>query len=94
MGLDVRGVDHLRVRRSPPRRQFTEQSLPNAPLRPAHEAIVDRRWRAVFWRAIAPTAAAFEHMQDAADHTPVVYSLLAAHVSRQIRLYPQPLFVA
>jgi len=91
--LDVSGVDHLGVAGSPPRRQFTEQSLPNAALRPAHEAIVDRCWRAVFWRAIAPTAAAFEHVQDAADHTPVVHTLLAAHVGRQIRFYPRPLIV-
>jgi len=32
-------------------------------------------------------------MQDAADHAPVVDTLLAAHVRGQIRLDPPPLFV-
>ena len=52
--------------------KFTEQPLPHAALRPAHEAIVDRRRRAVFRRAIAPSAAALQHMQDAADHAPII----------------------
>jgi hypothetical protein len=33
-------------------------------------------------------------MYDAADHAPVVHPLLAAHVGRQMRLDPTPLFVA
>lgn len=34
---------------------------------PAHKTIVNRRRRTVFGRAIAPSATALDHMQDAAD---------------------------
>jgi hypothetical protein len=33
-------------------------------------------------------------MQNAADHAPVIDPLLAAHVFRQMRLDPLPLFIA
>jgi len=32
-------------------------------------------------------------MQDAADHSPIVHPILAAHVGRQVRLDPLPLFI-
>ena len=50
--------------------------------------------RAVFGRAIAPAAAALEHMDDAADDTAVVHPLDAAHIRRQMRFDPLPLFIA
>jgi hypothetical protein len=49
--------------------------------------------RPVLRRAIAPAAAAPQNMQYAADHTPVVHSLLAPNVSRQVWLDPLPLIV-
>jgi hypothetical protein len=49
--------------------------------------------RAVFGRAIAPAAAALEHMDDAADDTAVVHPLDAAHIRRQTRFDPLPLFI-
>jgi hypothetical protein len=32
-------------------------------------------------------------MQDAADHRAIVHTLLAAHISRQVRLNPLPLLI-
>lgn len=93
MRLDVSGVDHLRVAGSAVCRKFAEQPLPYTALGPAHKAVVDRGRRAVFRRAVAPAAAALDHMQDAADHSPVVDPFLATHICRQIRLNPRPLFV-
>src|SRR6478735_1460982 len=62
--------------------------------RPAHEPVIDCRRRAIGFRAITPAAAALEHMHDAADHAPVVCSLDAAHVRRQVGLDPTPLLIA
>ena len=56
--------------------------------------LLDRRRRAIRRRAITPAAAAFEHMHDATDHAPIVCSLLAPHIRRQMRLDPGPLLVA
>jgi hypothetical protein len=76
------------------RGEFTEQVFPDAAPRPAHEAVIDRRWRTIGFRAIAPAAAALEHMYDATDDAPVIRSLDAAYIGRQLRLDPRPLFVA
>ena len=43
VSFDMRGLDHLRVRRSPVVSQFAEQIFPDAASCPAREAIVDRR---------------------------------------------------
>ena len=80
MRLDVGGVDHLRLCRSTTRGKFTKQPLPHPAFRPAHEAIVNRCWRAVFRRAIAPPASALDHMHDAADHAAVIHAGLAPYV--------------
>ena len=92
--FDVRRVDHLRVGRPPASGQFSEQILPKPAPRPAHKPVINRCWRTVFGRAVAPAATAFQHMHNAADDTPVVYSLDASHVRRQMRLDPPPLLVA
>src|SRR5271154_3432781 len=73
--LDVRGIDHLRLRRSSAFRQRVEQVLPYAAFCPTHETVVNRGRGAVFRRAIAPPAAAFKHMNDAADDAPVILAL-------------------
>src|SRR5713101_950863 len=88
------GVDHLRVCGSPVPGKLPEQIFPNATPRPAHEAVIDRRRRTISFRAIAPAAATFERVHDPADHAPVICSLNAAHIRRQMRLNPCPLFVA
>ena len=94
MRLDVRRIDHLRVARSAAIRRRTEQILPYAASSPPHKAIVDRRWRAVFRRAIAPPAAALQYMQNATDHAAIIHASLAAHIGRQKRRELLPLFVA
>jgi hypothetical protein len=88
------GVDHLRVGRSAATGQFPEQILPKTPPRPAHEAIIDRRRRAILGRAIAPAATTLENMHDAADHPAIVDPLNTAYVVRQMWFDPPPLFVA
>jgi len=45
---------------------------PQPAARPAVEAVVDRRWRAIRGRAILPPAAGLEDVNDPADHPPVV----------------------
>src|SRR6202158_1007574 len=92
--FDVRGVDHLRVCGSPVPGKLPEQVFPDATPRPAHEAGIDRCRRTISFRAIAPAAATLEHMHNPADHAPVIHSLDAAHIRRQMRLNPCPLLVA
>jgi hypothetical protein len=92
--FDVGGIDHLRVGGSPVPGKLPEQVFPDATSRPAHEAVINRRRRTINFRAIAPAAAAPEHVHDPADHAPVICSLDAAYIRRQMRFNPCPLFVA
>ena len=94
MRFDMGGVDHLRVGGSPVPGQLPEQVFPQPAPCPAHEAVIDRRRRAIFGRAIAPAAAALENMDDPADDTAIVNSLYATDIGRQMRLDPKPLLVA
>ena len=91
MGLGVGRVDHLNVGCVATLRQFPEQAFPDAALRPAHEAVIDRFRRPILGRTIDPAATALDDMHDAADDTAVVDAIFAAHVRRQKRLYPRPL---
>ena len=74
--------------------KFSEQVLPDAAARPAHKAIVDRRRRSIFGRAIAPAATSFQDMNDTADDTSIIGSLYATNIRRQMRFDPIPLLVA
>ena len=49
--------------------------------------------RTIFGRTIAPAAAAFENVYDAADNPPIIDPLYTANVGRQVRLDPSPLLV-
>ena len=69
--FDVRGIDHLRIRRSSTPGQFPERVFPDAAPSPTHKAVIDRGWRTVLGRAIAPATTAFQHMDNAADHTAI-----------------------
>ena len=93
MRLDVRRIDHLRLARSTSNGKLPEELLPDAPFSPPRKAIVDRRVRTVLRRAILPPTAAPQHMQDAADHPPIVRPFLAAYVGRQVRFDLLPLMV-
>jgi hypothetical protein len=68
--------------------RLAEQPLPYATLCPQYETIVDRRVRVIPRRTVAPAAAALQHMQDAADHSPVIHPVLTAHVRRKQRRNP------
>ena len=94
MRLDVRGVDHLHICGASAAGKFSEQVLPDAAARPAHKAIVDRRRRSIFGRAIAPAATSFQDMNDTADDTSIIGSLYATNIRRQMRFDPIPLLVA
>ncbi len=72
-------------------RQSFKDRTPSVAFGPAIEAIVDRRVRAVFGRAIAPTSPRLQHMNDAADDAPIVVAHRTRQSSRQIRLDTRPL---
>ncbi len=94
MRFDVRGVDHLRVRRSPVPGKLPEQIFPNAAPRPAHKAIIDRGHRTILRRAIAPPTATFQHLHDAANDAAIIHPRDAPYIRRQVRLDPTPLLIA
>jgi hypothetical protein len=94
MGFHVRGVDHLGICGSAIPGQLAEEVFPDAASSPSNKPVVDCRRRTVLERAIAPAATAFQHMDDAADDTPVIRSLDTSHISRQMRLDPLPLLIA
>ena len=92
--FDVRGIDHLRIRRSSTPGQFPEQVFPDAAPSPTHKAVIDRGWRTVLGRAIAPATTAFQHMDNAADHTAIFHPFDAPDIRRQVRFNPLPLLIA
>ena len=94
MRLHMRRVDHLRVRGSAVPGKVPEQIFPNAAPRPTHKAIVDRCRRTIFGRAIAPAAAALQHVYYAADNTAIIDPIDAPNIRRQVSFDPPPLLVA
>ena len=86
MRFDGGTVDE-NLRRRPARLgKRVKEANPDAFFRPSHEAIVERFLGSVFGGRIDPASARFEHMNDAADHSPVVNARLAARVCWQVRL--------
>ena len=73
------------------RDQGREQASPHALDRPSPEAIIDGCRRAVDRWAVLPATARLQHMDNAADHTPVVYPMRARLVLWQKRLDHRPL---
>ena len=71
--------------------QAFEDCAPSFSLGPAIEAIVDRRVRAVFTRTIAPSCTRLQHVDDAADDTPVVVPIRPRQPRRQMRFDTRPL---
>ena len=71
--------------------QGFEDGAPSAALGPAIEAIVDCRVGTVFPRAIAPSCARLQHVDDAADDTPVVLALRPSQTVRQMWFQTLPL---
>ena len=94
MRFDVGGIDHLRICGSSATSKRSEQVFPNPTPRPAHEAVIDRCRRTIFGRAIAPAAATFQHVYDAADDTAIVGPLDTPYIRRQVGFDPLPLLIA
>lgn len=74
--------------------QLPEEVFPDPAPCPANKPIVDRRWRTILGRAIAPAATGFQHVHDPADDAPIVRPFDTAHICWQMRLDPPPLFIA
>lgn len=73
MRFDMGGIDgELVGRPRQRRRQFGEHVLPYALLGPSIVAIVNGRGRTVLGRAVLPATTGLQHMDDAADHAPVI----------------------
>ena len=92
--LDMRAVDQHFGGRATRRRQRLEHLAPDALGRPADIAVVERLGRAVDRRRILPPATRLQHVDDAADHPPVIDPQHPARLVRQQRLQPRPLPVA
>lgn len=92
--LDVSAVDGGRFRNRPGRRQSFDEIGPEASAGPAIEPVVDRRRGTVFGRAITPSAAALQDMDDARDHAPVIDTPRARLVPRDVRFNQRPLGIA
>ena len=94
MSLDRSRVERQRDGSFAELRQRLEDGSPSVALGPAIEAIVDRRVRAVFSRAITPTRAGLQHMNDTADDPPIVVALGSWQSLRQTGFDTSPLPVA
>ena len=70
-----------------------ENLLPLACLAPAREPVVNRLVRPVFAGAILPRTANTQHMHDAAQNPPVVFSIRTRLVGRQMGNDLRPLLV-
>jgi hypothetical protein len=74
LDLDVRAVGRGASCHEARVDQRSEQFHPKPPLRPAVEAIIDRRRRTVVRQAVAPPAAELEHVDNARNYPPVIDS--------------------
>jgi hypothetical protein len=91
--LHVRGIEHQLVGDRACGCDLGKQWLPDTALEPPVVAVVDRRVRAVRGGRILPAAADLQHMQDAADHPPIVDPSFARLAVRQMWLDPCPGFI-
>jgi len=91
MSLDRGGIERQRAGICAEPRQSLKDRTPSSALRPAVEAIVDRRVGAVLPRAIAPSRSRLQHMNDAADDAPIIPTLRPGQSGRQMRLKTLPL---
>ena len=64
--------------------QSRQDSSPMVTARPAIEAVVDRRRRAVFGRAVLPAAAALQNMDDTADDPTIIHPARTGLVLRKM----------
>lgn len=93
VSLHVAGVDRRRQRKHAPGNKGIKDAAPQLSARPAIEAVVDRRGRTVFGRAVLPAAAGLQHMQDAADDAPIIDPARARLVPWKVRFDRRPRLV-
>jgi hypothetical protein len=93
MCLDRGGVDRQSHAVLAAIGQGFENRSPTSAFGPAIEAIVDGCVGTIFARAIAPAAAALEHMDDAADNPSIIISFRTGQVRRKMRRNACPLLV-
>ena len=89
----MRGIEHQLVGDRAYGCDLGKQALPDTALGPPVVAVVDRGVRAVRRGRILPAAADLQHMQDAADHPPVVDPRFTRLAVRQMWLDPRPGFI-
>jgi hypothetical protein len=92
--LDVSAVSGRRALHATRSSQGVENVLPDALLRPAVEAVVDRRIGAVDPRAVAPSRARAHHSHDPRDDPTVIHAMCAPPTHQQIQLDPKPPILA
>ena len=74
--------------------QGFEDRAPSTASSPAIEAVVDRRIGSIVTRTITPAAARLQHMDDAADDTPIISALRPAQSAGKMRGNARPLPIA
>src|SRR3954454_6285129 len=90
----MRAVDRGRAKETCAAGERLEDVQPNALPAPTIEAVVDRRIGAVFRGAITPARTRTQHVNDAADHPPVIDPVRTAAATRKQRLDPLPFLVS
>ena len=93
MSFNVAAIDGKLFWNRTCRRHLLKDALPDTAAGPSVVAVVDRRWRAIGRRDIAPAAAGLEDVQDTADDAPVIYPWFAGLAMRQMRLDCLPCIV-
>ena len=71
--------------------QCAEYLGPTPALRPAIEAIVDRRIGTILARTITPTPARLKHVHDAADDTSIIHTFRPGQTAGKMRFDAPPL---
>src|SRR5215207_3943817 len=91
MSLDGRAVDEELRRGAARTRECLEEVHPHALRGPADIPVVEGFARAIDARRVDPAGARLQHMNDAADHPPIIDARLAPRVGRQVRCNPREL---
>jgi hypothetical protein len=65
-----------------------KNALPNSPVDPANETIVEGLVRPIGVRCVHPTTAGLQDMYDATYDTPIIDPWLASRISGEMRLKP------
>jgi hypothetical protein len=87
MSLEVRRIDHHRVRRRALARQDCKDPVEDADPAPADEAVVERLRRPVDCRRVQPHQPVPDHVNDPRNHPRIIDLLYAARLVRQKRLH-------